>query len=541
MKTARIFGQRARITALVFIVPMLTAAGLRAEEIHTAAAAGDLNKVRALIEADPTLLESKGNDGFTPLISACFATQVAVANFLIDKGANVNAKNNWGGTPLYLATKNFDLMQRLIAKGAEVNVKAFGNFTPLHQAASSGNLKVAKLLIDHGADLNARGGEGTVLHRIINRKSKSNGEMAKLLLESGVRLQEFSFGNTELHLAAMKGLSDMARVLVEHGADVNAVNGYGHTPLYYAAKHGYRSLADILIAAGAKKSAIGETNYGKAPQLAGPLKEGEAYLWFLGGLPPGTGYALKTKEHLLIFDPSGIDESLEAGLANGYLNPQELAGQKITILITRPQRYMPDIFELEKRLPGADFVFAFKPTDGNGYVDTDLIPSYRLAAPNESFVVGGVQVHTIPALLQSYVERAKGLGYLVEADGVKIFHAGLHASGNGASQMEEYRKQVDFLKSFGPIDIAILPIKGVHVNIAYEPYLYLLDQLSPKAVYLIGDDLVSEEHRKCVEVLRARNIPVAYPEGGIALGERFHYLREPAQKRQAHAGSETVK
>jgi L-ascorbate metabolism protein UlaG (beta-lactamase superfamily) len=129
-------------------------------------------------------------------------------------------------------------------------------------------------------------------------------------------------------------------------------------------------------------------------------------------------------------------------------------------------------------------------------------------------------------MLQVFFER-EGLGYLVEADGVKIFHAGLHVSDNNASNVAKYRKEIDFLKPFGPIDIAILPINGRHVfNIAYEPYLYLLDQLSPKAVYLIGDDLVTEEHKKCVEVLRARNIPVRYPEGGIAIGERFHYLRD---------------
>jgi hypothetical protein len=119
----------------------------------------------------------------------------------------------------------------------------------------------------------------------------------------------------------------------------------------------------------------------------------------------------------------------------------------------------------------------------------------------------------------------EGQGYLVEVDGVKVFHAGLHASRNDPTQMEQYRKQIDFLKPFGPIDIAILPIKGRHLNIAYEPYLYLLDQLSPKAIYLIGDDLATEEHKKCVEVLRARNVPVAYPEGGIAVGERFHYFK----------------
>jgi ankyrin repeat protein len=530
MKNMSIFSQLARITAFVFIVSMLTAAGLRAGEIHNAAAAGDLNKVRALIEADPTLLESKSDKGDTPLIAACKTLQVAVANYLIDKGANVNAKGEFGGTPLSCTKKDkdecFDLVQRLVAKGADVNAANQFNWTVLCDAAASGNTKVTKFLIDHGADLNFRWSAGTLLQMAITLGPKE--EMAKLLVESGAKLQPFGLGNTELHLAAMKGLADLVPPLVKHGAGVNAVNEYNHTALYYAAKHGHRKAADALIAAGAKKSAIAETNYGKASQLTAMLKEGEAYLWYLGGDSPCDGYAVKTKNHMLIFNPSGISESPEAGLANGYLNPNELAGQKITVLINhRLGPYGPSVSDLAKAMPGADFVLNFKPTADNA--GNSGIPPYRLATPNESFSMGGIQLHTIPAMLQVFFER-EGLGYLVEADGVKIFHSGLHVSGNETSQMEKYRKEIDFLKPFGPIDIAILPIKGRHIQPAYEPYLYLLDQLSPRAVYLIGDDFATDEHKKCVEVLRARNIPVAYPEGGIAVGERFHFLRNSTQK-----------
>ena len=86
------FSQRARIAALAFAVPMLIAASLQAGDIHTAAAAGDLNTVRALLEADMALLESKDGGGSTPLLSACAAQQAEVANFLLDKGANVKAE-----------------------------------------------------------------------------------------------------------------------------------------------------------------------------------------------------------------------------------------------------------------------------------------------------------------------------------------------------------------------------------------------------------------------------------------------------------------
>lgn len=530
-----------KLICLICIILLFATVDLQAGEIHDAAAAGDLNKVKALLEADPTLLESKDDrdrnnlKGNTPLISACWGPgsnnwQATVANYLIDKGANINAKNEIGATPLYFATKDFDLTQRLIVKGANVNIRAFGDFTPLHQVSFSGNLKVAKLLIDHGADPNANGINGTILHEIIYRKLESGTEMAKLLLEGGAKInQKFSYGNTELHLAALNDCADIIPLLVKHGADVNAVNEYGHTPLYYAARHGHRKAAEALIAAGANQSTIVEANYGKAPQLNEKLKQGEAYLWYLGGTAsPYAGYAVKTKEHLLIFNPPEIDDSPGAGLANGHLNPNELAGQKTTALILYPsyqgRSAGPSISEMGKRLSDINIVLNFKPTtDTAGSSD---LPPYHVATPHESFSMDGIQIHTIPAVRQLWFS-SEGLGYLVEADGVKIFHAGAHAPSNKASELEKYRKEIDFLKSFGPIDIAILPVNGRHMWwIDYQSYLYLIDQLSPKAVYLIGDDLAKNEHHKCIEVLKARDVPVYYPEGGIAVGERFHYIRE---------------
>jgi hypothetical protein len=340
--------------------------------------------------------------------------------------------------------------------------------------------------------------------------------MADFLVGRGAKVsRKDSNGNTELHLAALKGYAQLARLLIGHGADVDAVNGYNRTALYYAAKHGHRSVADALIAGGAKQSAIVETNYGKAPQLTASLKEGEAYLWYLGG-----GYAVKTKGHLLLFNPDGPDESLEAGLANGHINPNELAGLKITVLATASERfqYGPEAFKLSQRMTGVDLVFGVKPAAGSA--GTPNPSSYRLAVPNEHFSVSGMRVHTIPA-------TGGGMGYLVEADGVRILNAGLHVSDDDASNLARYRKEIDFLKPFGPIDVAIVSVNSHSNSIgaACESHLYLLDQLSPKAIFLTGANL-PEQYPKCADVLGVRNIRVAYPEGGRAAGERFHYLRE---------------
>ncbi len=232
---------------------------------------------------------------------------------------------------------------------------------------------------------------------------------------------------------------------------------------------------------------------------------------------------MKTKGHLIVFNPGAIDESPEAGLANGRLNPSELAGLRVTGLIASPDRwwqYTPAAFELAKRISAVSSVVYPQPA-ANGTGNRD-IPSYRRVVPHESLSVDGIQVHTIPAL-------GGGMGYLVEADGVKILFGGLHVSSNEGSLLARYRREIDYLKPFGPVDVAMLSVSA-HTNDirnAYEPHLYLLDQLSPKTVYLMGAN-IPEQYSQCAAVLQVRGIPVVYPETRRAEGERFHYCRDQA-------------
>lgn len=503
-----------------------------ANEIHDAATLGDLNKVRSLLEADSTQLETKDASGATPLLCACRRNsttntrqpgQLEVGNFLIDRGAKVNVLDKNGVTILRAAfggtDRNLELIRKLLEKGASV-INPTGGMSYLHQMVHSRDVEVANLLIQFGADVNERdkGCYGTVLQMALT--AGSNEGMVQLLLDQGAKVnQVFTYGNTELHLAVLKGYANSVRWLLEHGANPNLKNDDGHTPLYLAYKHGQRSIATALRSAGAKKEEGVERNFGKAPQLKKKLKDGEAYLWYLDGYYGG-GYAVKTQNHLIVFDKTNVNESRDAGLANGNLNPKELVGQKMTVFVTKVlgANVEKDAFELFKKLPGAFLVL-----DDHPGTKFEQVPPYRLATPNEHFVVEGMTVHTIPAMGKGN-GGAVGLGYLIEVDGLKIFNAGFHASINKPAQMEKYRKEIDFLKPYGPIDVVFLPIMA-HLTLTYEPYLYLIDQLQPKAIHLVGGEQCTEEYEKCVRALKSKNVPLYYPEGGRAMGARFHFGR----------------
>jgi ankyrin repeat protein len=529
------------------------AADVHAAEIHDAARKGDLARVRELIAGEPAQVNSRDRNGSaplhhaamsghldivrmlleqnaeidladkqgsTPLHAACMRFQPAVARLLVDRGAKVNVRDQWGHTALANAVssvfgQDLDLIKLLIAKGADVNAAGTRGETPLHGAASRGDLTVARLLIESGADLNPHASpEGTPLHNAIERNRPA---VARFLIERGARLSDRErYGFTALHLAAIRGGTEVTNLLLERGADVHAGDRHGRTALFYAARHGHRAVADILTAAGAKEDGITERNFGKAPQLGASLAGGEAFLWYLGFFA-GDGYAVKTGRHLLLFDPPGIDESPEAGLANGSLNPRELEDQHITIFITKPdwERYTLGVLELANRLKDVRVVMAFKP---EGRTGGQPIPTYRLAEPGQRFSVGDLQVRTIPATLG-------GVAYLVESDGLKIFHAGYHVR-NSAAQDASYRKEIDSLSAASPIDIALLPTAGHTVEpYTYGAYEYLVDRLAPRAVYLMHGAYGRENYWECAVRLLKRGAHVEFPENE---GDRFH-LRQGAR------------
>jgi uncharacterized protein len=133
--------------------------------IWEAAAVGDIERVVALLDADPSLVRGYSHDGWTPLHLAAYLGYPGTVEALVARGADVTARsrNDLDNEPLHTVMAGAQVravVETLIAHGANVNARQHGGYTPLHEAAGNGNLDLAELLLARGADVNALTDDG---------------------------------------------------------------------------------------------------------------------------------------------------------------------------------------------------------------------------------------------------------------------------------------------------------------------------------------------------------------------------------------------
>ncbi len=170
--------------------------------------------------ADAKFISDSGTSTLHP--AASFG-KINLAELFIEKGADVNSADEDGVTPLMNAAScgHDEIVKLLLKHGAKVDAVDNRGRTALYKAAARGRSEVVKTLIDAGADVNAR-----------------MSEEGKEEFDGNVRSGKFSgsaeFGTYPLHEVSTWGNTEIARILLEHGAKVNSQDAYGDTPLHKA-------------------------------------------------------------------------------------------------------------------------------------------------------------------------------------------------------------------------------------------------------------------------------------------------------------------
>ena len=147
---------------------------------------------------------------------------------------------------LFVAARGNDIkaVQWLLANGAEVNAKNDNGWTPLHGAATKNASEAAAVLLANGAEVNVTSNGWTPLYMVAFRNAS---EAAAVLLANGAEVNvKDNDGWTPLHWAADRNASEAAAVLLANGAEVNAKNNDGETPLDLAIREGHSKMQSLL-------------------------------------------------------------------------------------------------------------------------------------------------------------------------------------------------------------------------------------------------------------------------------------------------------
>jgi ankyrin repeat protein/mono/diheme cytochrome c family protein len=227
--------------------------------LHHAAGFGPIGNLQLLIDKGADV-NAKNRRSSTPLHWAIH--DEAKARQLLEQGANVNAKQVQGRTPLYLAAmlgKSYSTMRLLLGRGADPNLASVNGQTPLMMAAARGNIEGMRLLIERGADVNAKDGAGETA--LMFASTSGNARAVQLLIERGADVKVASKRNeTALGFASTAGAQASVEMLLAKGAEVNVRNFRGYSPLMFAASSDTMpaGIIRLLLAKGADASFTGD-------------------------------------------------------------------------------------------------------------------------------------------------------------------------------------------------------------------------------------------------------------------------------------------
>ena len=236
-----------KLFALGILLPLFL--NLTAQEIFEAVKRNDLAEVQILIGNDPGLISAKDDLGNTPLHTSAIVGSVLIADYLLSKGADINARNNQLLTPLHVAINNKQEASAimLIEKGADVNLQDMAGNTPLHGTAYSNNATIAGLLISKGAGLEIRNRNNYTPLGALTR-STHNYEVAEVLVKGGANVNApWTNGATPLNDAASYSDGRVIDLLMDNKADFDTTGENLRFTLSSAVSRGYVRLFEAII------------------------------------------------------------------------------------------------------------------------------------------------------------------------------------------------------------------------------------------------------------------------------------------------------
>jgi uncharacterized protein len=216
------------------------------QEMFTAVKSRDVTRVKELLSQDETLAHTKTENGESPLLLSVYYGAKDVTEFLLHRGVELN---------MFEAASigNTQKVQEFLQENPEaINNYSSDGWTALALAAFFGHKETAEFLLAKGADLMKRSTnsmDNTPLHAALAGR---RADVAKLLIEHGADIDNIAGGGwTPLHLASANGDAEMVGLLLTRGAQRNIKNNDGNTPLALAEQYKHKHVIEMLKQQGA--------------------------------------------------------------------------------------------------------------------------------------------------------------------------------------------------------------------------------------------------------------------------------------------------
>ncbi|XP_062325789.1 ankyrin repeat and SOCS box protein 2-like isoform X1 [Osmerus eperlanus] len=216
--------------------------------LHEAAYCGQAECIKALLRAQPGLVDKRTLQEQTALLLAVSCDHLSCVQCLLQAGADPDISSKNKDTPLYKACEreNVDMVSLLLSSGATVNQRCHQGWTALHEAACRNNTDICELLVRAGATVNPP--NTYCIAPLIAAAQQGRLEGLQYLIKRGADVNMHTCdGATALCEASKKGHRHVVAALLSSNADANKPTKAGLLPIHIAARFGHHEIVSLLV------------------------------------------------------------------------------------------------------------------------------------------------------------------------------------------------------------------------------------------------------------------------------------------------------